>query len=271
MHKQTQYVASPSPSPAPAPVNGAGLLDWFIRQGYSDAASSALAKYGDSPISAMSVVRTPLRPALDFVLNQGTAGDFNNIKNKNDYRTFFHLTLYVTTSAGRVTIEKNAVVTIEPAGDRSTESDIMEVGGGRFTTLNQMVARTQQAMGTRKFFTYSSSHNNCQDFVWGLLDANGLGTPALREFIKQDTRSIFKNSPYFRRLANSVTDLGAALDPVTERAKGVTFGTSYLSPMWTPRRPKWLGGGLGPDRFTEGELLAMKKGELVGLVLKLQG
>jgi len=268
MHKRTQYSSSAAPSLAP--VNGAGLLDWFIRQGYSDAASAALTKYGDAPISSMSVVRTPLQPALDFVLNQGTAGDFNSIKNKNDYRTFFHLTLYVTTSAGRITVEKNAVVTIEPAGDRSTESDIMDVGG-RFTTLNQMVARTQQAMGTKKYFTYNSSHNNCQDFVWGLLDANGLGTPALREFVKQDTKSIFKNSPYFRRLANSVTDIGAAFDPVTERAKGITFGTSYLSPMWTPSRPKWLGGGLGPDRFTEGELLAMKKAELVGLVLKLQG
>ena len=42
----------------------------------------------------------------------------------------------------------------------------------------------------------------------GILDANGLNNSELTNFVKQDTRSIFKNNPVLRKVANTLTDLG---------------------------------------------------------------
>jgi hypothetical protein len=50
----------------------------------------------------------------------------------------------------------------------------------------------------------------------GILDANGLNTPELTAFVKQDTRSIFKNNPMLRKFANTLTDLGGYASAVMQ-------------------------------------------------------
>ena len=277
MHKRkTQYVSN-----AAAPVTGDGLLDFAIQTGYSQPSKEALQRFGDAQIQSIAIVRTPLQAALNLVLNKGTNGDFNKTMSKNNYESFFHLTMYVTTTAGRVSVEKNAVVTIQEAGARSSQADIMDVQGN-FTTINDMVARAQQHMGTKKYFLYNSGNNNCQDYVWGLLEANGLGTSELHAFVKQETRSIFANSPTFRKIANSLTDIGAAVDPYIERAKAhvanlpaVQLANAIMQPKKTMRRIKrgvrrFFGGDLGEAGYSKTALMKMKKADLIDLILEMQ-
>ena len=79
-------------------------------------------------------------------------------------------------------------------------------------SFNALLERTRKRMG-RKYFTYSSKSNNCQDFLLNVFDANEIGGSEEREFIKQDTRKIFNNNPnYLKRLSNTITDLGAKID-----------------------------------------------------------
>ena len=61
-------------------------------------------------------------------------------------------------------------------------------------TVNDLFVTTRDFMGYR-FLPYQSNSNNCQVFIDSVLSANGLNTPNLKEFVKQDTRSIFKNNP----------------------------------------------------------------------------
>jgi hypothetical protein len=61
-------------------------------------------------------------------------------------------------------------------------------------------------MGGR-FLPYQSNSYNYQVFIMGILDANGLNTPELTAFVKQDTRSIFKNNSMLRKFANTLIDL----------------------------------------------------------------
>jgi hypothetical protein len=42
----------------------------------------------------------------------------------------------------------------------------------------------------------------------GVLDGNGLNNSELTSFVKQDTKSIFKNNPVLRKFANTLTDIG---------------------------------------------------------------
>ena len=93
-------------------------------------------------------------------------------------------------------------------GDRSNKS------GAEFTssfpvnkTVNELFTNTKNRMGAR-FLPYSSASNNCQSFIMGVLDGNGLNNSELTSFVKQDTKSIFKNNPALRKFANTLTDIG---------------------------------------------------------------
>ncbi len=72
-------------------------------------------------------------------------------------------------------------------------------------TVNELFQNTKNKMG-EKFLPYQSANNNCQFFIMGVLDGNGLNTPERTEFVKQDTKNIF--TPELRKLANTITDIG---------------------------------------------------------------
>ena len=62
-------------------------------------------------------------------------------------------------------------------------------------------------MGDR-FLPYQSASNNCQVFIMGVLDGNGLNNSERTSFVKQDTKAIFENNPALRKFANTLTDIG---------------------------------------------------------------
>ena len=78
------------------------------------------------------------------------------------------------------------------------------------------------------FVRYSANQNNCQDFVLAVLESNGLMTPQLFDFVKQDTEAIFKNKPIIRKVVNTVTDLGAVVDNAVDNA-GTILGFNAIN------------------------------------------
>ena len=70
-------------------------------------------------------------------------------------------------------------------------------------------------MGAR-FLPYQSASNNCQVFIMGVLDGNGLNNSERTSFVKQDTKSIFKNNPALRKFANTLTDIGGYANAIKE-------------------------------------------------------
>jgi hypothetical protein len=59
-----------------------------------------------------------------------------------------------------------------------------------------------------KFLPYQSASNNCQYFIMGVLDGNGLNNSERTSFVKQDTKAIFEKNPALRKFANTLTDIG---------------------------------------------------------------
>ena len=158
----------------------------------------ALEQIGNEPILSARCGRTPVQAIV-----QGALRAIANVP----YDNLFHLFIELTLPSGKWVIEKIERINLVKE-DRSNKS------GAEFTssfpvnkTVNELFQNTQNFMGAR-FLPYQSNSNNCQVFIMGVLDANGLNNSELTNFVKQDTRSIFKNNPMLRKFANTLTDLG---------------------------------------------------------------
>ena len=158
----------------------------------------ALDQIGDEQIISARCGRTPVQAVV-----QGALRTISNVP----YDNLFHLFIELTLPSGKWVLEKIERINLVKE-DRSNKQ------GAEFTasfpvnkTVNELFQNTQNHMGAR-FLPYQSNSNNCQVFIMGVLDGNGLNNSELTSFVKQDTRSIFKGNPALRKLANTLTDLG---------------------------------------------------------------
>ena len=65
-----------------------------------------------------------------------------------------------------------------------------------------------------KYFTYSASSNNCQDFIKSIFESNNISQGL--DFIKQDTETIFADHHNLRKFTNTITDIGSKIDVIQQ-------------------------------------------------------
>jgi hypothetical protein len=224
----------------------------------------ALDEIGDKSIISARIGRTPVQ-----ALVQGTLRTIANVP----YDNLFHLFIELNIDGRKWVLEKIERITLvaedrsEKLGAEFTHSfpvrfSKSEQKGGvepSGSTMNELFVNTQQFMGKR-FLPYQSNSNNCQVFIDSVLSANGLNTPALKEFVKQDTRSIFKNNPILRKFANTLTDIGGYMNALLQGgtlplSKGASkeSGAEALLRLLDPKRMK----GMGNNGLTDTELEAL--------------
>ena len=80
-------------------------------------------------------------------------------------------------------------------------------------TINILLNNTRNKMGN-SFLTYSAKDNNCQNFIWAILQSNGLLNSRNELFTKQSTDSYFSDD--LRKFTNTITDIGSKIDIVRE-------------------------------------------------------
>jgi hypothetical protein len=178
-----------------------------------------LKKVGDMPIVSAEVLRSPVQSIVQAALNAVSLGSFKKEMKEKPYDDIYHLFLIVTLENGKkVSIEKNAIITIMYAKDRKGERMPVSVPSG--LTINKALEKTEQAMGDL-FATYSAKNNNCQDFILAFLKSNGMGDEKVYAFVKQDVGSLFGKSDFLRKFTNTVTDIGAKVSTLIE-GEGVT-------------------------------------------------
>lgn len=169
----------------------------------------ALEQIGEKRITSGRCGRTPVQAIV-----QGALRTIANVP----YDNLFHLFFEMTIDGEKWIIEKIERITL-------VKEDRSQKQGAEFTeslpvnkTVNELFKNTENFMGDR-FLPYQSNSNNCQVFIMGVLQSNGLANQQLTDFVKQDTRSIFKNSPYLRKFANSLTDLGGYFNAMFQGGK----------------------------------------------------
>lgn len=207
------------------PIEGTGFEDWlpFIRKNYPPVVRKFLEQRGNEVIERLMIGRTPLEAATNLLLQTVTAitmrGLFSQRQREKNYDDLYHLELIITTTAGtHFSIEKNEVINIklEPKITSKTQTkDIPITSIPKGLTINQMLANAQKKMGN-KFFVYNAVTNNCQDFILALLEANRIGTPEDKEFIKQDIPYLFEGAKKTIGFASLLTSIAAMRNRLIE-------------------------------------------------------
>jgi len=168
---------------------------------------NALNRIGDKQIVSARCGRTPVQAVI-----QGALKLVANVP----YDDLFHLFIELTLDNGQTwALEKIERINLVK-DDRSKKQ------GAEFTssfpvnkTVNELFENTRNKMGSR-FLPYQSASNNCQVFIMGVLDGNGLNNSELTSFVKQDTKAIFKNNPVLRKFANTLTDIGGYANAIMQ-------------------------------------------------------
>jgi hypothetical protein len=163
-----------------------------------------LNRRGDAIVNSIKIGRTPVQSAIQGILKTLSTVPYDDL---------FHLFMVFNTSKGEILLEKNARInastTIPKSEDWYDLNDVPNI------TFNDYVQNAKKAMGS-KFFPYHPNTNNCQDFIKGVLEANGIRDQNVYNFVKQDTSMIFKDKGWLSGLAKQVTDLGGYADVVMQ-------------------------------------------------------
>ena len=160
---------------------------------------NALSKIGNNKITSARVGRTPVQAVIQGALKAVATVPYDNL---------FHLFIELTLDNGQKwVLEKIERINLVKE-DRNNKQ------GAEFTssfpvnkTMNELFQNTKNKMGDR-FLPYQSASNNCQVFIMGVLDGNGLNNSERTSFVKQDTKAIFEKNPALRKFANTLTDIG---------------------------------------------------------------
>jgi len=189
-----------------------------------------LDREGDKRITSISICRVPLNSRLLKVLNVITLGQLNKVVKEKGYDTFFHLFMHFHLENGRSYImEKNERVEItanlSQLDSQGTQCIPVTMYQPNSLTLNEFFSNAVQRFPKERLFIYDVVTQNCQRFQMDLLEANGLLTNRLEQFILQDAAAVVKKSGLLNKASNFITN-------IAHRARHLISGgaPSTLSP-----------------------------------------
>ncbi len=190
-------------------------------------------RIGGEPVTSLVVTRAPLQSFVRGLMNVISWGTYEQAVRSAHYDQMFHLAIQIN---NRYVLDKQAVVTLQ-RGTPPPNAERMIVHLNADTpTIRTLLDRTRDYMGPERFSTYHPRDRNCQDFILATLQANGLLTPQLSAFIKQDADAVFRKLPGItQRLSSAITDVGAVADRIVS---GENIYDRKMPPKKTPS--PWL-------------------------------
>jgi hypothetical protein len=199
------------------------------RLDYSPKVRKILEKVGGDIIASIEIGRTPVPSLLTNALNIISFGEFQKKFGAMPYDKLWHLFMIIRTTKGeRVMFEKNEVINSVLRYKIPPNTELKKVDGiHQNVSINDFLLKGLQRQGKSKFFTYSASHNNCQDWIVNLLQANYIGGDII-SFVKQDTKVLFEGLPHLRKIANTVTDAAAIGDRVLQGRGKLLSNNKYI-------------------------------------------
>ena len=180
---------------------------------------------GDKPITAMVVIREPVKQYVDILSNIITLGEMDKYKSQYNIDNLFHLYAVATLSDGTlVRYEKNEEINIETMKSIPTVNDNFKFVCSmpkQQLTLNTMFSKTISKIGKEKFYNYNALTNNCQNFIYNNLSLNGFNDKGLKDFIIQDL------SQLTTKLNSTSTSILGGLTNLKKRINILTGGAGF--------------------------------------------
>jgi hypothetical protein len=175
-----------------------------------------LEKFGNETVSSITIARVPLSSFVTNLLNLISLGTYKKAVQESPYEKMFHLFLVLNS---KFTLEKNSVLNFVESTSALSQKDVetMEVPVNGNFTIKEMFDRTVEKIGMKQFTSYRATSWNCQDLILNILDANGLLTDDLKQFLYQNPQEIFGRMPQFvQKLGQTLTDMSAVGDKILE-------------------------------------------------------
>jgi hypothetical protein len=191
----------------------------YGRNDYPPKVRKIISQYGGKNITGIMLGRTPLGTPLLTALQVASGNTFSQKLENTPYDTLFHLFICIELdSSSKIILEKNEVINAEIGCKLPKETQTQNITSSDIPqglTLNDALEKTRERMGG-KYFTYSAKDNNCQDFIVAFLTANNIGTETDKSWVKQETKVLFDGNDRLRKIANTITDIGARFDVIKQ-------------------------------------------------------
>lgn len=193
----------------------------YGRQDYPPKVRKIISQYGGKNITGITLGRTPLGTPLLTALQVASGNTFTQKLQNTPYDKLFHLFMCIELdSSSKIILEKNEVINAEIGCKLPKDTETQTITSSDIPqglTLNEALEKTRERMGGN-YFTYSAKDNNCQDFIVSFLTANNIGTETDKSWVKQETKVLFEGNDRLRKIANTLTDIGARVDVLTQGA-----------------------------------------------------
>jgi hypothetical protein len=192
----------------------------YGRNDYPPKVRKLISQYGDKIITGINLHRTPLGKPLMTALQVASGNTFSQKLENTPYDKLFHLFMCIDFAGRAIVMEKNEVINAETSCNLPKETESRVITSSSIPsglTLNDALEKTREQMGGN-FFTYSAKDNNCQDFIVAFLTANNIGDETDKSWVKQDTKVLFEGNDRLRKIANTLTDIGARVDVLKQGA-----------------------------------------------------
>lgn len=195
---------------------GAGVMDfiknpfgWIKKRtldGRPRILNDLLVKEGEQTITKLEVCRSPVLGVFQKAINVMTFGMFKRQMKKLNYDTMFHLYLVVHLANGNVySLEKNQRVNVIK-GKKEGECQSLAYGA---ENLNEFVVKAEEKK-IPGFYRYDAFKDNCQKWVYDLLNSNGI--TRFNEFVLQPAETLAPG--IFKKFARGITDIAGVADYV---------------------------------------------------------
>lgn len=174
---------------------------------------------GNKRIESITVYRAPIQSLIDKLFNILSMGKFDEAKDTLGYDDLFHLYAILTFNDDtRAIIEKNQDINITDDVSSRDKAESLAIDlGGQQPTLTMLLENTKKEMGDR-FYSYDAFKNNCQDFIFSMINSNGFMTPEASAFIKQNAGLLLKSLPGFAdKFASTATTTGSYVNRFMQR------------------------------------------------------
>lgn len=136
---------------------------------------------------------------------------------KLPYDSVYHLGLNLN---GKYNLEKDVVIKFTRGAHRgdTNENKTSVYPVTKDITFGELFDQLRIKMGNRLNF-YDAETENCQDFSLAILSVLGINDPALKNFIKQDAKAIFKSAGWLEGLFKVGASLSTLKDQIVDRFK----------------------------------------------------
>jgi hypothetical protein len=186
----------------------------LTRDGFGPSIRKLLEQQGNKKIRDIKVFRQPIDSFISKVLNVITFGQFKrNLQNAN-YDDAMHLYMVITLEDGTmIRADKNHVIQMKiisslPTGDKVESRNV----GSKTIPLNEFFNNAIAKTDKTRYFVYDSKTSNCQIWIIDNLQANGLLTSDLKQWILQDMEKIFNNLGLLQKINKGITDTASKFD-----------------------------------------------------------